>query len=130
MPQQVTKEYDVSDLMTRKHRVTDTRTMRNLIPIAINGDKPYKDPSRSIGFYAQSGLIPGSTFSGRSTKSIKSQQQAEEKPLRKIASLTALERRTINIINSDQDQVLALTVSNELLNTYVAYYFHSVKIIN
>lgn len=105
-------EYSLTDTMTRKKGV-EKEKVRNLIPVANLGDKAYRDPSRSSGFFAQAGLIPGSTFcisKSRATLSKSSTDATSDAPIRKIASLSAIEKRNIEVLMSDRDQVAALTV--------------------
>ena len=44
-------EYSLNDTMSSKKRSKDILDKRNGIPVAIPGDKAYRDPSRSIGYY-------------------------------------------------------------------------------
>jgi len=55
-------EYEVEETMTRKHRLQTNEEIRNFIPSAALGDKPYREADREPGFYAKGGLVTGSTI--------------------------------------------------------------------
>jgi hypothetical protein len=55
--------YNLEATMNRKQRVsTDDLQHRNYIPEATPGDKPLKRADHTPGYYAEGGLIPGSTI--------------------------------------------------------------------
>mmetsp|Transcript_44895 Transcript_44895/g.71326 ORF Transcript_44895/g.71326 Transcript_44895/m.71326 type:complete len:303 (-) Transcript_44895:104-1012(-) len=59
---QPAKEVDITTEMTRKARVEDMMTRRNLIDCSCLGDKYYRHPEYAPGFYKAGGLITGSSF--------------------------------------------------------------------
>eukprot|EP00435_Cladocopium_sp_Y103_P043988 s175_g12.t1 len=59
---QPAKEVDITTEMTRKARVEDMMTRRNLIDCNCLGDKYYRHPEYAPGFYKAGGLITGSSF--------------------------------------------------------------------
>lgn len=59
---QPAKEVDITTEMTRKARVEDMMTRRNLIDCNCLGDKYYRHPEYMPGFYKAGGLITGSSF--------------------------------------------------------------------
>lgn len=63
-------QYDMEGYMGRKQRSgRSIDIMRNGIPVAVEGDKAFKDADREPGFYAKGGIIPGSTIQLR-TKTV------------------------------------------------------------
>jgi hypothetical protein len=61
-----TDEYDFHKTqMGRKIRINDHETQRNGLEVRALGDKSYKKPEHSTGFYKEGGLISGSTISSR-----------------------------------------------------------------
>jgi hypothetical protein len=48
--------------MTRKHRIPNMDVKRNSLVIGIPGDKFYRNPECTDGFYKMEGVLPGSTF--------------------------------------------------------------------
>ena len=64
-------EYDMEGYMNRKQRSgASVDVMRNGIPVAIPGDRPFKDADREPGFYAKGGIIPGSSIQLREKTSV------------------------------------------------------------
>ena len=53
--QRRSEEFLLADTMTRKKPVVGALSIRNDIPIAVLGDKPYKVPEHSVGFYKKPG---------------------------------------------------------------------------
>jgi hypothetical protein len=103
-------EYNLEYRMTRKHRVSDVNQQRNEIPIASLGDKPFKIADSSPGFFTQGGLIAGSTIKPRPPKQFKGNRNEEDTLGRSIKSMTAMEKRSQYINDSDKRQVDMLTV--------------------
>lgn len=61
-----TSEYDFRvSQMGRKIRIEDEKAQRNGLGVIAPGDKPYKKPEHSSGFYKEEGLVTGSTISKR-----------------------------------------------------------------
>eukprot|EP01038_Epipyxis_sp_PR26KG_P012213 gene12213-16362_t len=56
-------EHYIESTMNRKQRILDSLSQRNSIPIAHHGDKPFREVQHSSGYYAEGGLITGSTIS-------------------------------------------------------------------
>jgi hypothetical protein len=104
-------EYNLEYNMTRKHRIQGIAHQRNEIPIASLGDKPFKVAELSPGFFNEGGLISGSTMRPRPVKAMKGSKAEEETLGKSIKSLTAMEKRTQYINDSDKRQVDMLTVS-------------------
>lgn len=102
------EEYSLNDTMTSKKRSSGVLDTRNQIPIAVPGDKSYRDPTQSVGYYRHGGMIPGSTFINSRGKAISS--TSTEQPLRCTASISASERRRLKQEESDRQQVFALNV--------------------
>ena len=64
------QQYDMESYMNRKQRSgASIEVMRNGIPVAVEGDRAFKDADREPGFYAKGGIIAGSTIQLR-TKTI------------------------------------------------------------
>ena len=62
----LTDEYDFhSSQIGRKVRVEGIEQMRNGLEIRAPGDKAYKKPENSTGFYREGGLITGSTIASK-----------------------------------------------------------------
>lgn len=104
-------EYNLEYNMTRKHRVEDAHKQRNGIPIASLGDKPFKIAELAPGFFAEGGLVAGSTIRARPPKQLKGSKKEDQTLGKSIKSLTAMEKRTQYINDSDKRQVAMLTVS-------------------
>jgi hypothetical protein len=103
-------EYNLEGQMTRKQRISGIDQQRNEIPIASFGDKAFKIADSSPGFFAGGGLIAGSTIRPRPPKQFKGSQQEEDTLGRSIKSMTAMEKRSQYINDSDKRQVDMLTV--------------------
>jgi hypothetical protein len=56
------EEFRMEQYMNRKQRIRNVESQRNGIPIAVPGDKGYKDVTLSNHYYEDGGLIPGSTI--------------------------------------------------------------------
>lgn len=104
-------EYNLEYNMTRKHRIEGITQQRNEIPIASLGDKPFKVADHSPDFFNGGGLISGSTMRPRPVKHLKGSKVEEGTLGKSIKSLTAMEKRTQYINDSDKRQVDMLTVS-------------------
>jgi hypothetical protein len=48
--------------MTRKQRIPNLDVQRNGLTIGVPGDKFYRNPACTDGFYKMEGVMPGSTF--------------------------------------------------------------------
>jgi hypothetical protein len=59
--------YNLEATMNRKQRVSGELENRNFIPAATAGDKPLRRAEETPGYYADGGLIPGSTIQERKT---------------------------------------------------------------
>ena len=55
------KEYNEEKVMGMKKRVTNIYDQRNGLPMASLGDKIYKSPDYTPGFFKEGGLVAGST---------------------------------------------------------------------
>lgn len=56
------EEFCMEQYMNRKQRVRNVESQRNGIPVAVPGDKGYKDVTLSSHYYEDGGLIAGSTI--------------------------------------------------------------------
>jgi hypothetical protein len=57
------EQYDMETYMNRKQRPGQSiETMRNGIPVAVPGDRAFKQVEHEPGYYAKGGLIPGSSI--------------------------------------------------------------------
>lgn len=68
--------FNVEDILGRKKRLTFLDQRRNDLNLSSFGDKPYKSPEQSPGFYKLPGIIPKISYSPpnkRLKKSLKSQ---------------------------------------------------------
>ena len=54
-------EYNQEKVMTQKKRIKNLYDQRNGLPLTSLGDKVYKHPDYTPGFFKEGGLIPGST---------------------------------------------------------------------
>jgi hypothetical protein len=121
-------EYNLEHNMTRKHRIQGTSQQRNEIPIASLGDKPFKISELSPGFFNEGGLISGSTMRPRPVKLLRGSKAEEGTLGRSIKSLTAMEKRTQYINDSDKRQVDMLTVSNPSPHCFSPSTLHSLPL--
>ena len=69
-PRSRAPEYDMESYMCKKQRVRTIDAMRNGIPVAVPGDRPFKKAEHEPGYYAKGGLVPGSSIQlrGKSTR--------------------------------------------------------------
>jgi len=76
-------EYDMESYMCKKQRVRTIDVMRNGIPVAVPGDRPFKVVEHEPGYYAKGGLIPGSSIQLRqkSTRAERKQVDDEGNPV-------------------------------------------------
>lgn len=104
--------YNLEASMNRKQRVGGTLERRNMIPEASAGDHGYKSADRQPGFYAEGGLVAGSTNilrpSAKPTLRKAEGAPGSQKPLE--ATYAKLQQRLER--ESDLASVLALTVRN------------------
>lgn len=106
------KSYNIESTMNRKQRIKTDLDKRNDIPVSTLGDKSYKEADMETGFYAQGGIIPGSTIVER--KSAKPTLRKSEdststiKPKKLEATYAKLQARLE--YEYELNQVLALTV--------------------
>jgi hypothetical protein len=54
--------YALEDMMTRKRKITSLDVQRNSLATDVPGDKFYRNPECTDGFYKMEGVMPGSTF--------------------------------------------------------------------
>jgi hypothetical protein len=103
-------EHQIETVINRKQRVPTIDNQRNFVGLASQGDKAYKFAETSPGFFKDGALIAGSSIKPRKVKT-NVPQNADDKELKKsLKSLTATEKRLINIAESDKQQVEMLTV--------------------
>jgi hypothetical protein len=62
VPRSQAPEYDMETFMCKKQRVRTVDDMRNGIPVAVPGDRPFKKVEHEPGYHAKGGLIPGSSI--------------------------------------------------------------------
>lgn len=55
------KEYTAEEMMTQKKRVATLYDQRNGMPMRSGGDKNYKYPDYTPGFFKEGGLVAGSS---------------------------------------------------------------------
>lgn len=113
-------EYDMEGYMNRKQRVTSVVQQRNGIPVAVPGDRPFKDVTHEPGYCAKGGLIPGSSIQMRkSAKPVFKKNESDsptnkKKGKDKSMSMTYEQRQEMLERDYDRKQVEILT--NESLN--------------
>lgn len=118
------KESDLVSLeetMNRKQRITSIMQKRNLLPIATQGDNPYKAAEQHPDYYKEGGLIPGSTnILHKSGKP--SFRKSESDTLSSNTKLVATFGKMNSRLDREYDvsQVLSLTVSI-LLKLFATY---------
>lgn len=106
-------EYVIESQINRKQRIleTDSEKLRNYIPAASLGDKAYKSPEQSAGFFRDGGLIVGSSAAPRP-----SGPRAPAAPAaslaRSIKSLSAHEKRELETTKNDMSAIETLTNSH------------------
>jgi hypothetical protein len=103
-------EGSMETTFNRKQRV-DAERRRNGIGVATSGDKSYRTPEHSVGYFKEGGLVSGSSINPRPERRLKGKNGQEETACKSIKSLTAHEKREIDISESDRKQVEILTVS-------------------
>mmetsp|Transcript_23343 Transcript_23343/g.38897 ORF Transcript_23343/g.38897 Transcript_23343/m.38897 type:complete len:269 (+) Transcript_23343:73-879(+) len=106
-------EYNLEVSMNRKQRIQEERQKRNDIAAATPGDKSYKNADREPGFYAEGGLVTGSTIalkkSGKPT--LQKREDIRTGPPKKLeATYGKLMERLAR--EYDQNQVSSLTVAS------------------
>lgn len=106
-------EYQIESKINRKQRVhdTDMGKKRNYISVASMGDKAYKGPEHSAGFFKDGGLIPGSSIIQRTKISSIPQNTTPADTNRSLKSLSAHEKRELDIMNNDRASIETLTNS-------------------
>jgi hypothetical protein len=106
------EEYQIESKIQCKQRVHDTNMgkKRNYIPVSSLGDKSYKGPDQSPGFFKEGGLIAGSSIIQR-TKTSSVPKKTTSDSNRSLKSLTAHEKRELDIMNNDMASIETLTVS-------------------
>lgn len=108
--------YNLEATMNRKQRVKTELDARNQIPVASKGDKHYKDADREPEFYAQGGLVVGSTMtikeSAKPTLRKKEEGTTQGSPGKKLeATYAKLQQRLAQ--EYDMQQVNSLTVASQ-----------------
>lgn len=58
---QSNKEYSLEKIIVSKRRIQSVKQQRNFIDFSNPGDKSYKNPECTEGFFKEGGLIPGSS---------------------------------------------------------------------
>jgi hypothetical protein len=120
-------EYDMESYMNRKQRIRSELQQRNDIPVAIPGDRPFRDADREPGFYAKGGLIPGSSIQMRKSAKPTFKKKPEEsvgadKSKAQKSTMSYEQRQEILERDYDRKQVTDLTV-REFLSANVGDYF-------
>lgn len=102
--------YNLEVTMNRKQRVAGELDKRNGIPEATPGDKPLKKAEHTPGYYAEGGLIPGSTIQNRKTTNpLAGKSNVQMTSTGKLeATYGALQKKLAH--DYDRSQVEALTV--------------------
>jgi hypothetical protein len=109
-------EYLIESKFDRKQRIHDSNMgkKRNYISVASLGDKSYKGPEHSPGFFKEGGLIAGSSIIQRTTTSsvpkTATTTSSSHAPPRSLRSLTAHEKRELETTNNDMAAIGTLTV--------------------
>lgn len=116
-------EYNLEKVITSKQRIVSSEQKRNYIPVASEGDKPFKVAELSPNFFQSGGLIPGSTIQPRPVKQLKGSKASNETLTKSIKSMTATEKRLQYINESDKTQVEMLNVSIFFIITLSLHYF-------
>jgi hypothetical protein len=111
--------YNLEASMNRKQRVSagDLKS-RNYIPEATPGDKPLKKAEHTPGYYAEGGLIAGSTIQERKTiNSLANKSNVEITNSKKLeATYGTMQKRLA--FEYDQKQVESLTVRQSKLFSF------------
>lgn len=104
-------EYAIESRINRKQRVSDDNMgkKRNYIPVSSLGDKPYNYPDRAPGFYKDGGLVVGSSIVQR-TKTSSIPKKTTPSSTGSLKSLSALEKRELELLNQDLSSIETLTV--------------------
>lgn len=104
-------EFGLSDVLTRKKSVRTENQMRNNIPVAALGDKAYRVPEHSSGFYAQGGLIPGSSIViKKSGKPVLQKREGTTTVQKTLSTMTYAQKVAIEDEKYERAQVLLLNV--------------------
>ncbi|RYH32243.1 hypothetical protein EON65_00920 [archaeon] len=127
------KMYDLEVSMNRKQRVSSPLDQRNLIPAASAGDKSYKEADREPGFYAQGGLVVGSTntLKPSAKPTLRKSEDTANKSGGKTLEATYGKMKARLALQDDLQQVRALTVSSWVwiyIRAYVYEYVHIVHV--
>lgn len=117
-------QYDMETFMNKKQRVRDINTMRNGIPVAVPGDRPFKKVEQEPGYFEKGGLIPGSSIQLRKPPA---DRETREKPEEKG---DAAKREAVTLIKKkfipyevkqrmareayDRSQVLSLSTASTI----------------
>ena len=109
-------QYDMESFMNRKQRSgASVDVMRNGIPVAIPGDRPFKDADREPGFYAKGGIIPGSTIQLRQKSSVGGKGGGLIVPKKKAGegeSLSYAEKQRRKELEYEKSNVMGLSVNS------------------
>lgn len=85
--------------------------MRNNINVAAPGDKSYKVPEHSPGYYAQGGLIPGSSIVKRASAKPALQKREGTTTVQKtLSTMTYAQKVALEDERYEREQVLLLNV--------------------
>lgn len=107
--------YDMEGAMNRKKRSgCSIEVMRNGIPVAVEGDRAFKDADREPGFYAKGGIIAGSTIQMRASNKGGKKGGGIISPTKKgtVALLSYAEKMRQKELDYEQSQVQGLTATN------------------
>jgi hypothetical protein len=106
------EEFHLSDVLTRKKSVETEGKRRNNIPTSVPGDKSYRKPEHSTGFYAEPGLVPGSTIVTRASGKPVLQKREETTTVQRTLSKMTYEEKVARAEEEyERSQVLLLNVS-------------------
>lgn len=106
------EEFGLSDVLTRKKSVQTENQMRNDIPTASRGDKAYKVPEHSAGFYGEPGLIPGSSIAKRASgRPVLQKREGTTTVQKTLSTITHARKIAIEEDAYERAQVLLLNVS-------------------
>lgn len=101
-------EYQFEQVMARKARLRTIEELRNGIPVATYGDKPYRTPEYAAKFCYQEGLVPGSSISYRRNNN----ENRNLEPITELAGIKKYKEKIKKMqLDSDLSLVKSLSVS-------------------
>jgi hypothetical protein len=110
-------EFRMEQYMNRKQRIPSVERQRNGIPVAVAGDKGYKDVSLSHRYYEDGGLVPGSTIVLKAKTSIMMKKSAENSGVTKTKKLVPYAEKAAKASKEEElKDVLVLTNPYTKLN--------------